>query len=52
MMLNHDQELTLEELKEITATLNEPKQSNQNKKEEEPVKSNFPSKTINEVYSF
>lgn len=37
MMLNFDQELTLEKLEEITATLKEPNQSKQDKEEEDSV---------------
>lgn len=49
-MLKYDQAFTLEELEEITATLNEPKQSKQNEEEEEPVKLDFSYKSINEVF--
>ncbi|XP_050063139.1 tigger transposable element-derived protein 1-like [Aphis gossypii] len=51
MMNNYDQELTLEELEEITAIQNEPKQFNQEEEEEEPVKLDFSSKSINEIFS-
>jgi len=47
-MLNYDQELTLEDLEEITIILNEPKQSMDDEEEEEPVKPNFSSKSIKE----
>ena len=50
-MNNYDQELTLEELEEITAIQNEPNQSNQDDEEEEPVKLDFSSKSIIEVFS-
>ncbi|KAL4084407.1 hypothetical protein QTP88_028230 [Uroleucon formosanum] len=50
MMNNYDQELTLEELEEIILIQNERNQSNQDD-EEEPVKLDFSSKSINEVFS-
>lgn len=50
MMLNYNQELTLEELKEITIIPNEPKESKQDEKEEH-VKPDFFSKLINEIFS-
>ncbi|XP_060846248.1 tigger transposable element-derived protein 1-like, partial [Rhopalosiphum padi] len=51
MMLNYDQELTLEDLEEITETPNEPKQSEDDEEEEEPVKPDFSSKSIKEIFS-
>lgn len=51
IMLNYDQDLTLEELEEITTTSNEPKQSKENK-EEESVKLDFFSKSLNEVFFY
>ncbi|XP_008183396.1 tigger transposable element-derived protein 1-like [Acyrthosiphon pisum] len=50
MMLNYDQELTLEDLEEITETPNEPKQSEHDEEEEEPVKPDFSSKSIKEIF--
>lgn len=51
MMLNNDQGLTLEDLEEITATPNEPKQTEDDEEEKEPVKPNFSFKSIKEVFS-
>lgn len=51
MMLNHDKELTLEELEEIIAPSNEPKQSKQDEEKKEPVKPDISSKTINKIFS-
>lgn len=50
MMLNNDQELTLEELEKIITTTNELRQSKQDEEEEEPMKPEFSFKTINEIF--
>jgi len=41
----------LEDLEEITETLNETKQSEDYEEEEEPVKQDFSSKSIKEIFS-
>lgn len=50
IMLNYDQELTLEDLEAITETPNEPKQSENDEEKEEPVKPDFYSKSIKEIF--